>query len=68
LKREKNNKQYRDIAKLLMKYGFAHRQSGKGTSHNIFSQPQLAQNVVLVSHGKNDFLKAYQVNDAIKAL
>ena len=40
----------------------------KGTSHFVFSHHKLVQNIVLVSHGKNDYLPLYQVNDIIKAL
>lgn len=68
LRKRKYNVRFRELKKILEQNGFEYRQSRKGTSHHIFSHPKLTQNIVLVSHGKNDTLKIYQVNDAIKAL
>ncbi|MBI2427467.1 MAG: type II toxin-antitoxin system HicA family toxin [Ignavibacteriales bacterium] len=68
LRKRKYTIRFRELKKILEQNGFEHRQSGKGTSHHVFSHPKLLQNVVLVSHGKNDTLKIYQVNDALKAL
>lgn len=56
------------MKKILTSSGFEFRQSGKGSSHYVFSHPHLNNNIVLVSHGKNDILKSYQVQDAIQAL
>ena len=68
LKRRKHNIRLKELEKLLLKSGFAERRLRKGTSHRVFSHPKLTQNVVLVSHGRNDLVKFYQVNDAVKAL
>jgi predicted RNA binding protein YcfA (HicA-like mRNA interferase family) len=68
LKRRKNNVRFKELEKLLLQLGFEIRRSKKGTSHRVFSHPKLTQNIVLVSHGKNDSVKFYQVNDVIKAL
>ncbi len=68
LKRRKNNVRFKELEKILLQLGFTVRRSKKGTSHRVFSHPRLIQNIVLVSHGKNDSVKLYQVNDVIKAL
>lgn len=68
LKRRKNNIRFKELEKILLQFGFKLRRSKKGTSHRVFSHPKLTQNVVLVSHGKNDIVKYYQVNDVIKSL
>jgi predicted RNA binding protein YcfA (HicA-like mRNA interferase family) len=68
LKLRKNNVRFKELEKLLLQLGFELRRSKKGTSHRVFSHPKLTQNIVLVSHGKNDFIKFYQINDVIKAL
>ena len=68
LQRRKYNVRFRVLQKILLKSGFEERHSKKGTSHHVFSHPALMQNVVLVSHGKNDIVKFYQVNEVIEAL
>ncbi len=68
MKRRKNNVRFKALEKILEELGFEERRSKKGTSHRVFSHPKLSQNIVLVSHGKNDPVKFYQVNDVIKAL
>ncbi|MCX6137231.1 MAG: type II toxin-antitoxin system HicA family toxin [Ignavibacteriales bacterium] len=68
LKRRKNNVHFKELEKVLLQFGFELRRSKRGTSHRVFSHPQLTQNIVLVSHGKNDIVKFYLVNDVIKAL
>ena len=68
LKSRKHNIRFRDIQKLLIQNGFIERHSKRGTSHRIFSHPKLMMNITLVTHGKNDLLPSYQVQDVIKAL
>jgi predicted RNA binding protein YcfA (HicA-like mRNA interferase family) len=64
----KHNVRFLELERILIQVGFIERKSKKGTSHFVFSHPKIIQNIVLVSHGKNDFIPAYQVNDVIKAL
>lgn len=68
LRKRKNNVRFRELEKILESSGFEIRKSGKRSSHFVFSHPRLVTNVVLVSHGRNDILKSYQVLDAIQAL
>ena len=68
LRVRKRNTRFRDLERMLLRLGFAERRSKKGTSHFVFSHPRLMQHVTLVSHGKNDPVPIYQVNDVIKAL
>lgn len=56
------------MEKLLTTLGFFERQSRKGSSHYVFSHPSVQQNIVLVTHGKNDLLPEYQVKDILIAL
>ena len=68
LQSQKHNIRFRQAEKILLKLGFAERKSKRGTSHRVFSHPLLMWNVTLVTHGKNDILPMYQVNDIIKAI
>ncbi len=52
----------------MIEYGYERRQSGKGSSHYVYSHPSVDILVVLVLHGKNDILPEYQVKKAIKSL
>ena len=56
--------QFNDIASVLQDAGFEMRQSRRGTSHHNV----LDRVVVLVTHGKNDILPAYQMRKALRAL
>ena len=64
----KRNIRFHELENILLQVGFVERKSKKGSSHFVFSHPRLVQNIVLVSHGKNDYIPLYQVNDIIKAL
>jgi len=64
----KRNIRFKEAEKILLQYGYAERRSKKGTSHRIFSHPKLEWNITLVSHGKNDVLPIYQVQDILKSL
>ena len=64
----KRNIRFHELERVLLGFGFLERQSKKGTSHYVFSHPKLTQNITLVSHGKNDYIPIYQVNDVLKAL
>ena len=66
--KRKRNIRFHELERILLQLGFVERKSKKGTSHFVFSHFKLVQNIVLVSHGKNDFIPLYQVNDIIKAL
>jgi len=68
LQRRKHNVRFKELEKILLSPGFKERQSKRGTSHYVFSHATLSQNIVLVSHGKNDVVKFYRVNDVIEAL
>jgi predicted RNA binding protein YcfA (HicA-like mRNA interferase family) len=68
LKLRKNSVRFKELEKILLQLGFEVRRSKRGTSHRVFSHPKLTQNIVLVSHGKNDSVKIYQVHDVLKAL
>ena len=68
LRSRKHNTRFRDTEKLLLQLGFIERHSKHGTSHRVFSHPKLNWNITLVTHGKNDLLPFYQVQDIIKAL
>jgi predicted RNA binding protein YcfA (HicA-like mRNA interferase family) len=68
LRTRKRNIRFQEIERMLHRFGFEERRSKKGTSHRVFSHPLLALNVTLVSHGRNDYLPVYQVNDVIHAL
>lgn len=68
VKQRKRNVRFREMQQLLLQFGFQKRQSKKGSSHYVFSHPRLVQNVVLVTHGKDDLLPEYQVKDALDAL
>jgi len=56
------------VEKILLNLNFTERHSKHGTSHRIFSHPKLTFNITLVTHGKNDILPSYQVQDIIKTL
>ena len=62
------NVRFSDLDVILVKYGYERCQSGKGSSHYVYSHPNVDMLVVLVSHGKNDILPEYQVKKAIKSL
>ncbi len=68
LRRRKHNVRFKELEKILLSIGFEERRSKKGTSHHVFSHPELSQSVVLVTHGKNDVVAFYQVNEVIDAL
>jgi len=68
LRTRKNNTRFRDIEKLLLSFDFEERHSKRGTSHRVFSHPKLVWNITLVTHGRNDVLPAYQIQDVINAL
>jgi predicted RNA binding protein YcfA (HicA-like mRNA interferase family) len=68
LRRAKRHVRFRDAERILRRLGFSQKRSKKGTSHHVFSHPRLANNITLVSHGKNDELPMYQIRDIIKAL
>ena len=68
LQSRKRNVRFLQVERILRRLGFAERRSKKGTSHRVFSHPALTLNVTLASHGKNDVLPIYQVNDVVKAL
>jgi predicted RNA binding protein YcfA (HicA-like mRNA interferase family) len=57
-----------ELDNFLKDLGFIVRQSGKGSSHYVYSHPEINMLVVLVSHGKNDTLPEYQVKKAINAI
>ena len=59
LQRRKHGVRFKELEKILLTSGFEERHSKKGTSHYVFSHPKLLQNVVLVSHGRNDIVKFY---------
>lgn len=59
---------FSELDGVLTEYGYERRQSGKGSSHYVYSHPKVNLLVVLVSHGKDDVLPEYQVKKAIKAL
>lgn len=67
-RRRKKNVRFQEAQRILKRLGFVERRSKKGTSHRVFSHPRLVTNVTLVSHGRNDILPVYQVNDIIRAL
>jgi hypothetical protein len=62
------NVRFSDLDVILVEYGYERRQSGKGSSHYVYSHPEVDMLIVLVSHGKNDILPEYQVKKAIKSL
>ncbi|MBI5216231.1 MAG: type II toxin-antitoxin system HicA family toxin [Ignavibacteriae bacterium] len=68
LRSRKHNTRFRDARKLLLNLNFVERHSKHGTSHRVFSHPDLNWNITLVTHGRNDILPTYQVQDLIKAL
>lgn len=68
LRARKGNVRFRELERIVLRLGFLERRSKKGTSDFVFSHSQLMQHVTLVSHGKNDAVPTYQVNDVIKAL
>lgn len=57
-----------DIDKILLDKGYERRQSGKGSSHYVYSHPKIIEIIVLVSHGKNDVIPEYQVKKAIRSI
>lgn len=59
---------FSELDSVLSEYGYECRQSGKGSSHYVYSHPKVNLLVVLVSHGKDDLLPEYQVKKAINAL
>jgi predicted RNA binding protein YcfA (HicA-like mRNA interferase family) len=59
---------FSELDAVLIKYGYERRQSGKGSSHYVYSHPEVNLLIVLVSHGKDDLLPEYQVKKAIKSL
>ncbi len=59
---------FAELDAVLEEYGYERRQSGKGSSHYVYSHPDVDILVVVVSHGKNDILPEYQVKKAIKSL
>ena len=63
-----NQVRFQQLARVLESAGFEMRRSKRGTSHYVFFHDALDQVVVLVSHGQNDLLPAYQVRKALAAL
>jgi len=59
---------FAELDGVLRELGYTKRQSGKGSSHFVFSHPRVDRMVVLVSHGKNDNLPEYQVRQAIRSI
>jgi len=59
---------FSDLDAILKDLGYEMRQSRKGSSHYVYSHPEVEKLVVLVSHGRNDILPGYQVNDAIQSV
>ncbi|OGU14453.1 MAG: hypothetical protein A2X61_14345 [Ignavibacteria bacterium GWB2_35_12] len=57
-----------ELNSILLELGYERRQSGKGSSHYVYSHPNIDMLVVLVSHGKNDVLPEYQVKKAIQSI
>jgi predicted RNA binding protein YcfA (HicA-like mRNA interferase family) len=68
LRSRKRNVRFREAERILLRAGFVERRSKKGTSHRVFSHPRLTLNVTLVSHGRNDYIPPYQVEDVLRAL
>lgn len=62
------NVRFSNLDAILTEYGYEQRQSGKGSSHFVYSHPDIDILIVLVSHGRNDILPEYQVKKAIKSL
>lgn len=62
------NIRFSDLDVILADLGYVKRQSGKGSSHYVYSHPAIEILVVLVSHGKNDILPEYQVKKAIHSI
>ena len=59
---------FTELDSLLLEVGYEKRQSGKGSSHYVYSHPSSTILIVLVSHGKNDILPEYQVKKAILSI
>lgn len=59
---------FSDLNAILIDLGYVKRQSGKVSSHYIYSHSNIEILVVLVSHGKNDKLPEYQVKKAIRSI
>jgi len=57
-----------DLDAILTDLGYEKRQSGKGSSHYVYSHPDAEMLVVLVSHGRNDMLPEYQVRKAVQSV
>jgi predicted RNA binding protein YcfA (HicA-like mRNA interferase family) len=57
-----------DLDQILTDYGYEKRQSGKGSSHYVYSHPEINNLIVLVSHGKNDTIPEYQVKKALNSI
>ena len=62
------NVRFLDLDKLLIDLGYEKRQSGKGSSHYVYSHPKSMSLIVLVSHGKNEILPEYQVKKALNSI
>lgn len=59
---------FSELDAILIEYGYERRQSGKGSSHYVYSHLKINLLVVLVSHGQDALLPEYQVKQAIKSL
>jgi len=62
------NVKFLDLNSLLIELGYIRRQSGKGSSHYVYSHTDSNILVVLVSHSKNDLLPEYQVKKALLSI
>ncbi|MCL5990695.1 MAG: hypothetical protein M1419_01155 [Bacteroidetes bacterium] len=62
------NIRFNELNSILLDLGYERRQSGKGSSHYVYSHPKVDMLVVLVTHGKNDVLPEYQVKKAIHSI
>ncbi len=52
----------------MIDLGYERRQSGKGSSHYVYSHTRISTLIVLVSHGKNEILPEYQVKKALNSV
>ena len=62
------NIRFNELDSILIDNGYKRRQSGKGSSHYVYSHPLIDIIIVLVTHGRNDILPEYQVRKAIQSI
>ncbi|QTA87970.1 type II toxin-antitoxin system HicA family toxin [Desulfonema magnum] len=66
--RNPKSMRFPELDAILTELGYEKRQSGKGSSHYVYSHPDIEMLVVLVSHGRNDMLPEYQVRKAVQSV